>query len=327
MEAVLGISFIIIFHEFGHFLAARAFGVEAQIFSLGFGPALYQFNLFSTKFQIALIPLGGYVSLNPTQFMSQPYGVKILVTSAGIICNAVLAYVIFTLLLIRGKQVHTLEVESTVPDSPAGNAEILPGDIIRSYNHQEIEQSPAAFEQLIEHIAQHPSHSLQLTVERAQELLPYTLTISDNHPFLGSGYGWIGIIWKSYSEQKRTFISILRDASLLFYTTLTNLGTLTTAILHSKDRSFVGPIGIISGISQSASFGFSYYLLSLAILSMNIGLFNVLPVPFLDGGQLVRITVESIFGPQPASVIILITLFLLFLIFSILSGMQRQTKQ
>lgn len=236
--ALTGFSLVIIVHECGHFLVARLSGIACPLFSIGFGPALFSRIFGKTVFQIAVIPLGGYVLIDPEQFNSASYGIQCSITLAGIFFNLVFAYVICLLLSIN-KYRYVIDEEQ--------------------------------------------------------------LEIHHDH------YG-----------QKNAF----RHAFSLYTYILTHLNKLVIQTFTAEKQGFIGPIGIMKGLVNAAQDGVFLYLLSIIILNVNIAFFNLLPIPFLDGGRLVQIIVTLFFGKQPFSVIISISIFLLFLFSTILSYLQ-----
>lgn len=218
--AMLGFSFVIIIHEFGHFLAAKLCGLGVPVFSLGFGPALFKIFFYNTHFQVSLIPLGGYVSFDPTAFSLIPYMQQVIIVLAGIFANIIFSYIVI-LFCYRNKNQNSL----------------------------------VSFFYVLTHV---------------QEL------------------------------STKTFLR------------------------GNENKAFVGPFGIMSGIFESYKESICTYFLSISLLSLNLALFNVLPLPLLDGGKFVQITVDAIFGPQPILVIFLISLFLLYVLITVVGNLQAR---
>lgn len=237
--ALIGFSLVIIVHECGHFIVARFFDIACPIFSIGFGPALISMLVGNTTFQLALIPLGGYVLVDPEQFNHAAYGPQCLITMAGIFFNLFFAYLLFLLLSIKKNAFQAEEKQFEIHG-----------------NHQE----------------------------------------SD------------GIFQHTWS---------------LYLYTLTHLSELASHTFARGKQGFIGPIGIIKGLLESAKDGAFLYIISIAMLNINIALFNLLPIPFLDGGKFVEISVNALFGKQPLSVLVAISAFLLFLIMTMLSYFQQ----
>jgi len=125
---LVGLSLVILVHEFGHFLAAKLFGVGVPIFSVGFGPRLFGYRIGQTVFQLAAIPLGGYVSMNPVDLAMQPYGYKMIIILAGIVFNILFTYLVLVYLAWHGKHQTIPIVDVVIPDSPAQKANIQKND-------------------------------------------------------------------------------------------------------------------------------------------------------------------------------------------------------
>lgn len=182
-----GISLVIIIHECGHFLFAKLFGVPTPLFSLGFGPALIKIPFGETIFQIALLPIGGYVEMNPQALAAQPYAQQMIIILAGILFNLLFAY---------------------------------------------------------------------------------------------------GILWY-YAKEPKQIIPMIRC-----------VGEATAHIMNEQKQTsrLIGPIGIIHLIGKSIAISAELFWLILAMISLNIGLFNLIPLPFFDGGRAVILTIEVLTG-------------------------------
>ena len=237
--ALAGFSLVIIVHECGHFIVARCFDIACPIFSIGFGPALVSLLVGNTTFQLALIPLGGYVLVDPKQFDHATYSAQCLITMAGIFFNLLFAYLLFLLLSVKKDKFENDEKQLAI-----------------HYDHQ---NSGTAF----------------------------------------------------------------RHACSLYVYTLSHLSELAAQTFAREKQGIIGPIGIIKGLIESAQDGTFLYILSIAMLNINIALFNLLPIPLLDGGKFVEITINTWFGKQPFSIIVTISMFLLFFTMTILSHVQQ----
>jgi len=216
---LLGLSLIIIVHELGHFLVCRLFNITTPIFSIGFGPRIAALHTKYTTFQLAALPLGGYVEIDPASMAKQSYSIQMLIMFAGIIFNFLFAYSIFAYLRSKKVSSNTHELET---------------------NHQELDSN--------------------------------TLAPDSNAPVT-----------------KITQLSIVRKQAAALFNQ------------QSSGRSIIGPLGIISIIGTSVSQGFDLFIFILAILSINIGLFNLLPIPGLDGSQMLSLTIKKLMGPVSAT--------------------------
>ncbi|MCX5924863.1 MAG: site-2 protease family protein [Candidatus Dependentiae bacterium] len=232
---IAGLSVVIIAHEMGHFAACKLFHVGTPLFSIGFGPRIAAFTLKSTTFQLAALPLGGYVSIDQVSFNAQSYLVKMIIMIAGIIFNFLFALIAFMYLMYGSRsrvEYGTLIAEDFViqPDAPFSRLKTL----------------------------QHVS-----------------------------------------------------------------------ARLFAKEGStgLIGPIGIISLAGKSLAYGADLFIFTLALLSINIGIFNLLPIPGLDGSQLLALTIEKIVGPLAGSDEWMHMLFfILFILFMLLITLKDVKK-
>lgn len=191
IAGLIGISFIILIHEAGHFVFAKFFNVSTPIFSLGFGPTLFSFSAWSTDFKLSLFPIGGYVEINPEELTQQPYIPKMLIFFGGILFNIIFAYTVLLYYTVRKKLFCTQTISST-------------------------------------------------------------------------------------QTIKETFADVFSK--------------------QNGSNAIVGPIGIINMIGKSLAVSAQFYWFCLAIISFNIALLNVIPLPFFDGGKALLCTIESLIG-------------------------------
>jgi regulator of sigma E protease len=218
-----GLSLVILIHECGHFIFAKLFDVATPVFSVGFGPALISIPINETIFQIAILPIGGYVELDPTTLEAQPYVAKMIIMLGGILFNIIFAYIV----------IWSTTIKNT------------------------------------------------------------TTTVREN--------------------MKATLAQITANAQ--------------------KENTIIGPIGIISMLGTSLTINPQLFWLMLALISINIGLFNLIPLPFLDGGKALFYTIEAITGNDLSSPTIsymsalLIGLFILFLVFISICDIKRYGKK
>lgn len=317
-----GLSLVILVHEFGHFVACKAFGVSTPIFSIGFGPALLQHKIGHTVFQIAALPLGGYVALSPTDLAAQPYLHQLIIMLAGIAFNFLFAFIVFLCLSARGRHEATTSIESIFEHSPAAKAHLHVGDTIVAVNGESMKDDPKHLSQMI---LDSPGKPLNFTVDRNGAMMEFTLTPTTDHPTLGSNIGWIGILFGTKQIKPTSKKEVLHGSVKSMKESTQNIQQTLKMLFQEEGNSsgIVGPIGIIAITGKSLSYGLSFFFLILAILSLNIGFFNLLPIPFFDGGQIVALTFTALFGPIPPAVssaisrffLILLILLILFLTF------------
>jgi regulator of sigma E protease len=309
---LLGLSFVIIVHEFGHFLAAKLFGVGTPIFSIGFGPRLFGYQFGKTLFQLAAIPLGGYVSMNPTELALQPYSHKMIIILAGVFFNVLFTYLVLVYLGWRDNYQTIPIIDSFIPNSPAEKANLEKNDAIIAVDNESIDDDMSL---LLETIVSSPGETISLTIERNNKKSIIPIVIGTEHPTLGKGAGWLGIKWKTVFV-KKTLLQAIGIGFHKIILILGNIGQFTASLFKKKGGPpITGPLGIMGIAAKSFAISPFYFLFVLGIISINVAIFNLLPIPFLDGGQAVRYTIEAAFGPLPESILYYLTLFFLLLFF------------
>ena len=304
-------SVLILVHEFGHFLTARRLGVKIERFSLGFGPIIFSFKRKDTEYCLSLIPVGGYVKMageNPSEpllgekweYRSQPVKNRFLIVFSGPLLNYLLGFFVFWLVFSTGYPTVTTRVGEVVKEYPAEKAGIQKGDLILK-----IDQNPVNnWEELTEIIHNTKKDSLDILLKREDKIMVVTVsprreTLTDilgrkreisligikpseefikiKYPFLKSG---IMAIEKVSSLTRLTFLALLR---------------IVMGKLSVKD-SVSGPLGIFFITKWAGELGIAYLLNLLAVLSVSLALFNLLPIPVLDGGHILFLLIEKLRG-------------------------------
>ena len=290
-----GISLVIIIHEMGHFLFAKLFGVPTPIFSLGFGPALFSLPIGETIFQLALLPFGGYVEMDPTALAAQPYAPKMLIISAGILFNLIFAYCILLYYTVRNQFTMTPTISTITPNSPAEQAGLHVHDIIIAYNHEPIDNN---IESLLKKIALSGGTTIVLSIERNGTIHEIPIQLNSEHPLFGSHTGWLGIELHKKPIKETSLWKAIKAGHTHYSATIQNIGSIASKMMSQNGRQgvIVGPIGIISLMGKSLAMSPQIYWLIVAMISLNIGLFNILPLPFFDGGQALIYTIEAVTG-------------------------------
>jgi regulator of sigma E protease len=308
---VLGI--LIFFHELGHFLVAKKSGIRVERFSLGFPPKMIGKKIGDTEYCISWIPLGGYVKMagedpdetkiqgKPYEFMSKPVGIRALVIAAGPVMNLILAVFIFWgIIFFKGMQeIHeeSNQVGLVATGGPADEAGIKPGDEIISINGVEV----TTFRDMAEIIYQQVEKPIEVKWTRdGKEYTAQITTFKDkvlNEEGEITEVGKIGIgpsyttikvgCFKSFFEAVGTAIFILVE-SIKFIVGLVT-GTASVKLLG-------GPLFIAQVAGETAKSGFVNLLSFMALLSVNLALINLLPIPVLDGGHLLFLSIEKIKG-------------------------------
>jgi len=312
---VLGV--LIFFHELGHFLAAKAFGIKVLTFSLGFGPRLVGKRLGETEYVISLVPLGGYVKMlgesadeeenaplppeeEARSFSHKPVLQRMVVVASGPIFNLILAMSIFCMLfLISGVQVLKPEVGQVREGSPAQRAGLMPGDRIKSVEGQPIHR----WEEIREAVQGNAGRPLRMTVLRGGETL--TFTVVPEHTVIKNLFGEevpaavVGIVAAgTYQTLSLPPWAALREGLAKTWD-VTRLTCLTVVKLIQRTvplSTLGGPLLIGQMTGELAREDLSYLIPFTAVISINLGILNLFPIPILDGGLLVFLLIELVTG-------------------------------
>lgn len=303
---------MIFIHELGHFTFAKLTGMKVERFSVGFPPRLIGKKIGDTDYCISAIPLGGYVKVagaidesldkegaqgdEPWKYESKKNYQKMLYIIGGVLFNLLLAIVIFSLLTLAGgiyKASPEAVIDEVISEMPAEAAGIKPGDRIL-----EIDGNPvASWDDLTRLIHAHPNDSITVTWSRGAERYHKTiLTVSNK--ILKDGQlvdvGIIGISPVLHHHKAGLFEATGRGIGNTWYwlkVTVISLKMLVTG--QESLKNIGGPIFIAKLAGQSARSGLGSLFGLMAIISVNLALINVLPIPALDGGHLIIVLVES----------------------------------
>jgi regulator of sigma E protease len=323
------ISIIVFIHEFGHFYVARLCGVKIDEFALGFGKELFGFNdKKGTRWKFCLIPLGGYVKMygdknaasmpNLEQANNMPQEEKeksfifknvyqrIAIVSAGPIANFLLAITIFTFLFqVNGLTTVLPIVDMVSENSAAFEAGLQKGDRILAVDAKEITD----FEEIRGIVSQSAEKALQLKVSRQGEIINIAITpkAQVTKDLFGDEIkvGMIGVSSSSISSQELTlgqsFIHANKETYNISIAIFKAIGELVTGRRSVEELG--GPIKIAQYTGKTVDMGAMAVLWFMAMISVNLGVMNLLPVPVLDGGHLFYYLIELIFRkplPQKA---------------------------
>ncbi len=308
--AVLMLAFLIFVHELGHFTIARICGVKVEVFSIGFGKKLCFFKLFGTQFALSLIPLGGYVKLkgmdkeenetnestNDSYAQKSPFK-KLWILFGGAFFNFLFAILVYFFLALGGEKV-LLPIIGDL-EKNALEAGLLKGDKILSINHKKI----ASFREIRSVVARSRGE-LVLEIERNHQVLEKRLTpkivavISDsNDPNEIIKYKVIGIkpdMQKTGVVSYSLFQAFEKALSRFKESVVLIADSLRRLIMGSASvKELSGVVGIVGALSHASSL--SMLLLFGAFLSINLGILNLLPIPALDGAQMLGVVFKDIF--------------------------------
>jgi len=300
--AILGLAMLIVLHEGGHFLAARLCGMRVERFSIGFGPPLASFKRGGTIFQIAPIPLGGFVQitgLNPSEefdksdpmvYPNRPRWMRLFTVVAGPAANYLTAIVVaFFVLMCWGAppKTKTQKIEEPVPNRPAAVAGLKSGDVLVAANGQKVD----ADHLISEVIKAGQGAPVSIKVLRDGREMDFVVK-----PDNVNGAYQVGIQIGPAGPRTPVSVGTAAKEALVYpyYTSGEILDGLYNMIRGNVKADLSGPVGITEQIAKAASRGMMYFISLLAMLSVYLGLFNLLPLPALDGGRAVFLALESI---------------------------------
>ncbi len=317
---VLVLAGLIFFHELGHFLAARLMGIGVRTFSIGFGKALVSWQGKSTRYQISMIPLGGYVDLvgmrkdeeiaapftKDDAYSSRGPAARLFTVVAGPLFNIVLAWFIYWGLMMGGGSLLLPEVGKVMPDSPAARAGILPGDTIVSINGAGV----TYWEDVLFNVQSGEGGPLDVQINRQGRSLVFSLTpdaakYTDDKGVEKSVF-LMGVVASGNYMQRGFFEAGVEGFKAAWSKTVLMadlVRKMFTGGISFKDN-VGGPVMVAQAVhNQAASAGLDGVLKLAALLSVNLGLLNLLPIPALDGGHVMFNLIELVFRrPVPEKI-------------------------
>lgn len=326
LAAIAVLALLIVVHELGHFIAARSQGIHVNRFSLGFGPILWKYQGTETEYAIRAFPLGGFVGFpdddpessniprnDPDLLRNRPLLDRAIVISAGVIANLIFAYF---LLVVQGATVgfqqFNFQPGVLVPQvvteqtSVARQAGIKSGDVILAVDGKQLEATEQALPDLRQVIQEHPNQSLPLTIQREGKTISLRVK-----PEVGpDGKGRIGVVLapngnivrqratnvvEAFSKGAVEFQRIVVLTGQGFVQLISNFGQTASQV--------AGPVKIVEIGASIAQSNASNLFQFAALISINLAVINILPLPALDGGQLAFLLIEGLRGkPLPTNI-------------------------
>lgn len=329
LAVILLLAVLIFVHELGHFLAARLQGIYANRFSIGFGPILWKYQGSQTEYALRALPLGGFVGFpdddpdseippdDPNLLKNRPILDRAIVISAGVIANLIFAYFILVAQMgLVGMPAIDYNpgviVPKVIAEQVAAQSGIQDGDVVVAINGQPLTASEAAMIQLRQTIEQSPNKPIQLGLERKGEPVNVTVKPKDD-----AGKGKIGVqLQPNFKTQPNGKIVYYKHPANLFETfgwaadkfqeivslTVQGFGQLITNFGKTANQ-VAGPVAIVATGAKIAQTDFASLFNFTALISINLAIINILPLPALDGGQLAFLLVEGLRGkPLPSRI-------------------------
>ena len=308
IASLIVFGLIIFVHEFGHYIVAKLAGVRVEEFALGMGPKLISTKRGDTVYSLRAFPLGGFCRMagesgnqefspttiiDPGRFDQKPVLARMGVVVAGPLMNFLLAILLFSLMFtfLGIPQGYTTTIGEVRVGSPAEGVGLQPGDKIIQINDTKVN----TWSEMVQIINGNAGVPLQLQVEKAGKLQTLKVTPQVDPD---TKVGLIGITPRDVIWQKIGLIAGLREGLSRTWeiTAMTVLGLIEMIKGKVSSEGVAGPVGIIQLIGESARFGFIYLINLTALISINLGLLNLLPIPALDGSRLLFMLVEAVRG-------------------------------
>ncbi|MGI6664016.1 MAG: M50 family metallopeptidase [Christensenellaceae bacterium] len=304
---LLMLTILVVIHEGGHFFVGRACGMRIDEFSVGFGPKLFSREKKGILYSVRALPLGGFVQFygedeevdaayEPRAFNNRPIWQRALTLVAGSLMNIITALIITIFVLtIFGDYVPT--VHEVSPDMPAAEVGIEVGDRIVSFNGKKIDFS-MEFEQAVAKgfAAQ---DDVEVTVLRDGKAIDFTVPLQEDAE---TGTKKMGIKYDVSARNKFGFFEAIGLSFKWMYLIIVEMFQVLGALIFKGQGldGLAGPVGTISLIGQAVRSGPEITLRIAALLSINLGIMNILPFPALDGGRLLFLGIEKLRGkPLP----------------------------
>lgn len=320
---------LVVVHEFGHFIVAKLTGMRVDEFAFGFPPRIFGKKYGETLYAINSIPLGGYVSIfgengsdedkkahgathHPRAFGNRPWWAQLLVLVAGVTMNMILALVIFIIISAGEVQISVddpeygsrvtnskLVVTEVSKESPAFKAGIIPGSVIQKIATTGATLLPTTATSAISFIQKHQNTPFTITYvspdgQNKSTTIAAVYGIVPEKKALGIALDQIGTFNTTFTEA--IILGYERTAYITEATVNGLIGVVSSAFRgDSVLASLSGPVGIARIVGETSEYGYAAILTLVAALSINLAIFNILPLPALDGGRMVVVLIEALF--------------------------------
>lgn len=310
---IVVVGVIVFVHEFGHFIAAKLSGVRVEVFSLGFPPRLWSRKWGETEYQLAWIPLGGFVRMSgmvdesvdetvdlndPRGFNKQSFIKKVFIITAGVMMNMILGLVIYSVITFSagvGKMTGTT-LTMVSEDYPAFTAGLREGDKVIAIGGKEV----ASWDELTNIVRVNAGREIEIKWKRSDStysavLSPKAVPEFDVETASVDTVGKIGVMGTMVTEAVGPLDAIYyggKQVWTVFHLNIISLKALITQ--RARISELTGPLGIAKMSRDSARSGIVNFIAFLGMISVSIGFLNILPIPMLDGGHLLFIVIEAV---------------------------------
>lgn len=298
ISAIVVFCVIIFIHEFGHFITAKLFGMTVHEFSIGMGPKLFGFSKGGTDYSLRLLPLGGFVRLegedgesdDVNAFCNKSRFARFVVLASGAIMNFVLGFVLFVIIMFQVPGYASNVTGQIVENSAFDKAGILPGDRIVKMSGESYSSRIKDYNDISLFIYKNGTNPSEITFRRdgdtfVREIAPEYSEEAGKHLYGFSPYVEPGSFGGAFRYAYYNSVYVIKAVVI-------SLGDLIRGAVPASDMS--GPVGIVGEIGNAARNGILSLMSLAALISLNLGVMNLLPIPALDGGRLLFIIIEFI---------------------------------
>jgi len=304
--ALIIFSVIIFVHEFGHFIFAKMFDVYVMEFSIGMGPVLFKKQKGETLYSIRAIPMGGFCQLegengeseNPRSLGKKNRLKRFIILFAGSFMNLILGFLVVLALngFFGGDIYATTTVDEVTYGTPAYEAGMMPGDKIINLNGNKVNFS-------MDYRVYNNRETLDIIALRDGEKISFKLTpksyiLDENGNIVkeSNEKGALKLIGVKFGTENKSFLTTVKNSYfqsvLIGKMIFISVKELVSGQVSADNLS--GPVGIVSEINTAAKHGIDYILYIMALITINLGIFNLLPLPALDGGRIIFVLIEAI---------------------------------
>jgi len=315
--AFISLIGLIVLHEFGHFILAKKFGIKVEEFGIGYPPRLIGKKIGQTLYSLNLLPFGAFVRFSgeiekvedDRSFSKQPVSKRALVAFGGVLSFWLMAAVLFSIVSNLGAPVAIsdeenanlvepkVQIAAVASNSPADKAGMRPGDTIKQLTISNQQLTINKVKELQELTEKHKGEEIILTIERGKEVFDVKLVPRVSPP---TGEGPMGVALvrtaiKSYPWWISPWQGILTTVNLTG-AIIQGYGQAIKNVISSKPSGveLMGPVGVVHLFAQVSQLGVNYFLQFVGMVAIYIALFNILPIPAVDGGKLLFLGIEAI---------------------------------
>jgi regulator of sigma E protease len=292
--AIIIFGILIFVHELGHFTAAKFFGIKVHEFAIGMGPALFKKTKGDTKYSLRCLPIGGYVSLEgedtPSDdegaFCKKPAYARLIVLVAGAVMNIIIGFIVFVIIYAFAKQIQIPVIDKVVENSPAYVAGLMEGDRIVDINGSKVNlQSDVTYA-----IHKNGGKVADITVIRSGAEKTFQI-----EPMLDKASNLYKIGFYSTIVDVSPVLAVKSAYYNTFFVIKLVYSSLVDMVMGRVSLSDIsGPVGIVNEMGKAAQSGILDILSLMALIAVNLGVMNLLPLPALDGGRIFFILIELI---------------------------------